>query len=155
MIVLLYNIDIGVDIVKNNKDKNEILDNRWFQHNKDSCENNQKHTIASNEFHTIDSIYGAGKTLNFPLLEVDDTHVLVISRIKDRIEEHQRKTGISKSFMAEKLGMSKQSLSDVFKSNNPRLDTLVKFSILLDCNINELFDVYRVTHDIKNYKNTE
>ena len=71
-------------------------------------------------------------------------------KIKDMVEEYQKKTGVNKAFIAKRLGLSKQALSEAFKSNNPRLETLVKFAICLDCQVEDLYDYYQRTGFIKN-----
>ena len=70
-------------------------------------------------------------------------------KIKDKVEEYQKKTGITKAFIADKLGISRQALSEAFKSNNPRLETLIKFAICLDCKVEDLYE-YSQTSGFKN-----
>lgn len=74
-------------------------------------------------------------------------------KIKEKVEEFQEKTGVNKTFIARRLGISKQALSESFKSNNPRLDTLIKFAICLECDIEDLFEYYQKTGFQK--KNTD
>ena len=66
-------------------------------------------------------------------------------KIKDMVEEYQKKTGVNKAFIAKRLGLSRQALSEAFKSNNPRLETLIKFAICLDCKVEDLYDYYQKT----------
>ena len=66
-------------------------------------------------------------------------------KIKDMVEEYQKKTGVNKAFIAKRLGLSRQALSEAFKSNNPRLETLIKFAICLGCKVEDLYDYYQKT----------
>jgi DNA-binding XRE family transcriptional regulator len=66
-------------------------------------------------------------------------------KIKDKVEEFQKRTGVNKGFIAKRLGISKAALSEAFKSNNPRLETLIKFAICLDCKVEDLYDYYQKT----------
>jgi len=71
-------------------------------------------------------------------------------KIKEMVEEYQKKTGVNKAFIAKRLGLSKQALSETFKSSNPRLETLIKFAICLNCNVEDLYKYYQKTGSIKN-----
>jgi len=71
-------------------------------------------------------------------------------KIKDMVEAYQKKSGVNKAFIAKRLGLSRQALSEAFKSNNPRLETLIKFAICLDCKVEDLYDYYQITGFIKN-----
>ena len=71
-------------------------------------------------------------------------------KIKDMVEAYQKKSGVNKAFIAKRLGLSRQALSEAFKSNNPRLETLIKFAICLDCKVEDLYDYYQKTGFIKN-----
>lgn len=78
-----------------------------------------------------------------------EIHVKITNKIKEKVEEYQQKTGVNKIFIAKRLGLTKQALSESFKSNNPKLETLLKFAIFLNCDISDLytFQVKRVKID--------
>lgn len=73
--------------------------------------------------------------------------IVIINKVKEKIEEFCKENNVSKGWVAEKLHITKQALSDYFKSPNPKLDTLVKISILINCNLLDLFD-YEVDYTI-------
>ena len=70
-------------------------------------------------------------------------------KIKDMVEEYQKKTGVTKAFIAKRMGISRAALSEAFKSNNPRLETLIKFAICLGCEVEDLYEYYQKTGFIK------
>jgi hypothetical protein len=49
------------------------------------------------------------------------------NNIEHKIEEYQSKTGATKTWIAEQLGMSKQRLYAIFRSENMMLDVAIKF----------------------------
>lgn len=66
--------------------------------------------------------------------------IYIKNNIKEKVEEFCELNGVNKKWIAQKLHMSKQALSECFKSINPRLDTLIKISLLIECDITDLFD---------------
>ena len=74
--------------------------------------------------------------------------IQIINKIEDKIEEYIGKTGSSKKWISEQMGMSNQNLFQAFKATNPTIETLVKFSIFLNCNITDLFE-YDIIDEIK------
>lgn len=80
----------------------------------------------------------------------EEISIEVKIKIKDKVEEYQKKTGVTKAFIAKRMGISKAALSEAFKSNNPRLETLIKFAICLGCNVDDLYEYYQKTGFIKN-----
>ena len=67
--------------------------------------------------------------------------VKIINEIGDKIDEYRSKTGATKTWIAKKLGVSKQTLNTIIKSQNPTVATIIKLSVVLDCDISELFDM--------------
>jgi DNA-binding XRE family transcriptional regulator len=74
------------------------------------------------------------------IISVSDKKIVIKNKIKDRLEEFCEQTGASKVWIAKQLGFSKSALSQIFKSTNPTIETLIKFSLLLDCNISDLYE---------------
>ena len=66
--------------------------------------------------------------------------VKITNKIEEKVLEYQRRTGASKTFLADKMGMSSQNMYQVFKSSNITIETLIKFSIVLGCNKEDLYD---------------
>ena len=66
--------------------------------------------------------------------------VKIYNKIEKKVLEYQERTGASKTWMANKMGMSSQNMYQVFKSNNITIETLIKFSIVLGCDKDELYD---------------
>ncbi|KUO75741.1 MAG: hypothetical protein APF81_17850 [Desulfosporosinus sp. BRH_c37] len=57
-----------------------------------------------------------------------------------KLDELQKNTGVMKSFMAEQMGMTPQRLYHLCKADNMMLDTAIKFSVYLNCNLTEIFE---------------
>jgi DNA-binding XRE family transcriptional regulator len=75
------------------------------------------------------------------------------NKIRDKINEHKSKTGASRTFVAEKMGISRQSLNALEDSNNPTVQMLIKLAVVLGCKVDDLYsyDVFIV--DEKNNEN--
>ena len=69
--------------------------------------------------------------------------VFIINKIEDKVNEYKKRTGITKKFIAHDMGMSKQAMFTIMKSNNLTLTTLVKFAHALKCEPEDLYD-YKV-----------
>ena len=70
----------------------------------------------------------------------DKIEIKIINKIDDKIVAYISKHGTSKTWMANRLNISRQRLYDLSNAENFNLDTLIKLSILLECDIKELFD---------------
>lgn len=62
------------------------------------------------------------------------------NKLEYHINSYQERTGASKTWIANKLGISKQRLYSIFKADNIMIDVALKFSIFLDCDMKELFE---------------
>lgn len=62
------------------------------------------------------------------------------NKIGDKIEEYQKKTGCTKTWLSEKLGISRQRLNQLINSDNMMLDVVLKFIAFFDCEIKDLFE---------------
>lgn len=67
----------------------------------------------------------------------------IINNIGFQIDSYKKHTGVSKGFIAKKLGVSRQRLDAICKADNVTLEILVKLKILLGCQFDELFN-YKV-----------
>ena len=66
--------------------------------------------------------------------------VKVINKIGDKIEEFIKQNGSTKTWIAKQIGVKKQTLYTIMKSQNPTIETIVKLSVLLNCDISELYE---------------
>jgi len=66
--------------------------------------------------------------------------IKITNKIEEKINEYQKQTGATKTWLCKQLGMSNQNLYKIFSSTNLTIETLIKFSLLLNCNITDLFD---------------
>jgi DNA-binding XRE family transcriptional regulator len=66
--------------------------------------------------------------------------VKITNKIEEKIKELQVKTGCTKTWIAQQINVSKQTLQTIMKSQNPTIETLVKLSIILDCDMSELYE---------------
>ena len=73
--------------------------------------------------------------------------IIVYNKIEEKVNEYQERTGASKVWIANKMGISPQNLNKAFKSNNMPIEMLIRCSIVLDCNISDLFK-YEILDEI-------
>lgn len=66
--------------------------------------------------------------------------VRIYNKIEEKVNEYQERTGCTKSWLASKMSMSSQNMYQLFKSNNITIETLIKVSIVLGCDKEELYD---------------
>jgi DNA-binding XRE family transcriptional regulator len=78
-------------------------------------------------------------------------NIIFHNKIRDKINEHKSKTGASRTFIAEQIGMSRQNLNSLENSTNPNILTLIRLAVLLKCNVNELFsyDIEVIKKDVE------
>lgn len=63
------------------------------------------------------------------------------NKITEKINEFQKKYGSSRTFLARRIGISRQSLNALENSDNPTIQMLVKLAEALECNVTDLYDV--------------
>jgi DNA-binding Xre family transcriptional regulator len=67
--------------------------------------------------------------------------IIFINKIDECIVKHRKKTGATKTFIAQKMGFNNiQNLDSLIKSTNPTITNLIKLSIVLDCSLLDLFE---------------
>ena len=66
--------------------------------------------------------------------------IKIINNIDDMITDYQSKTGASKVWIAEQIGISKQRLYQICEAENIMIDVAMKFAIFFNCKIDDLFD---------------
>lgn len=75
--------------------------------------------------------------------------IIIYNKIPGALDNFKRKSGVSKTFFAEnKLGTTRQSMYKLAVSENLSLETLIKFSYICNCEINELYS-YEIIDDGK------
>lgn len=67
--------------------------------------------------------------------------ITIVNKIGEKIEKYQEVTGCTKAWLAEKIGVSRQTLNTIINSKNPTIETLHKIAYVLECNINDLYEV--------------
>ncbi len=60
------------------------------------------------------------------------------NNINDMLDKHKEEYGSSRTFIAEKMGISRQSLNSLAKSMNPTYLLLVKLAYILKCDVKNL-----------------
>jgi DNA-binding XRE family transcriptional regulator len=65
--------------------------------------------------------------------------IIVHNKIGEKIQEYQNRTGSTKVWIANRMGITKQALNILINTNNPTIESLVKISCVLQCHI---FDLY-------------
>jgi DNA-binding XRE family transcriptional regulator len=67
--------------------------------------------------------------------------VKIKNKIGEKLEEYQKQYGSSKTFIAKKLGVSKQTLNTICQSENPTIQTIAKMAVALNCPMEDLYEV--------------
>jgi DNA-binding XRE family transcriptional regulator len=64
--------------------------------------------------------------------------------IPDKIEEYRKTHGSTKTWIANKAGISRQTLNSLETTDNPTIQVLYKLAYALDCKIGDLYkyDLY-------------
>lgn len=75
----------------------------------------------------------SSQTINFEKL-------VIINKVGDILKKIKTERGIYASTIASRLGVSKQSLDSIKKHSTLNITTLIKLSIAMEVDINELFD---------------
>jgi ATP-dependent Lon protease len=65
--------------------------------------------------------------------------IKITNNIEIKVNEYILQNGVSKVFIAMRMGMSKQALYSLFKSPKPTIDNLEKMAYILDCKVSELY----------------
>lgn len=65
--------------------------------------------------------------------------IIIHNHINEKIKEYKEKTGATTTWICKQMGISKQSLYVFKKQNNFNLDSLIKISIVLGCEVSDLY----------------
>lgn len=65
----------------------------------------------------------------------------ITNKISEKINEFQKKYGSSRTFIAYKMGISRQSLNALEKSDNPTIQMLERLAYVLQCDVKDLYQV--------------
>ena len=73
--------------------------------------------------------------------------VKIINKIPIKIEEYQRKHGTTLTWIARQFGESRQQINRLMKTDRLYIHHLVKFAIILNCKIEDLYDYVIVSDE--------
>lgn len=65
--------------------------------------------------------------------------VKIENLINDKINEYRAKNGATKTWIAEKIGIPKQSLYILCTTQNPTIESLIKVAYVLGCEVSDLY----------------
>lgn len=74
------------------------------------------------------------------LTVVINLQIKITNKIEEKVNEYQERTGATKTWICKKLNISTQNLYKLFTSTNLTLETLIKISYILQCEIIDLFE---------------
>lgn len=63
----------------------------------------------------------------------------VTNNITNKINDFQKKYGSSRTFIANKIGISRQSLNSLESADNPSIQMLERLAFVLECSVDELY----------------
>ena len=64
--------------------------------------------------------------------------VKITNKIEEKVNEHQKKYGSSKVWIAEQIGISKSRMYQIFKSDDMMINVYIRFAIVLNCSLDDL-----------------
>lgn len=73
--------------------------------------------------------------------------ITLTNMIEEMIDKKQEETGMTKSWLARQLGISRQALNILIRTPNPTVESLIKVSHVLQCKIDDL--IYYEVHIIE------
>lgn len=65
--------------------------------------------------------------------------ILFVNKVKEKIEEFQKEYGSSKTWIANKAGMTRQTLNSLENVDNPTVQSLIRLAYALNCSVNDLY----------------
>lgn len=65
--------------------------------------------------------------------------VEIVNNITEKINEHKNQYGTTKSWVAEKMGISRQALNILINTKNPTIESLEKVAYVLKCDVKDLY----------------
>lgn len=66
--------------------------------------------------------------------------IKITNKIEDKITEYQVKYGSSRTWIANKAGISRQNLNSLENSDNPTIQSLARIAYALGCEITDLYE---------------
>lgn len=64
----------------------------------------------------------------------------IINKTEEVYKRLKQETGASKVWVANQMNITPQRLNDIFKASNLTLEVLIKLSIILKCDISDLYE---------------
>ena len=66
--------------------------------------------------------------------------VRITNKMSEKINEFQEINGATRTWIANKAGMSRQTLNSLEKSDNPTIQSLERIAFALKCKVTELYE---------------
>jgi DNA-binding Xre family transcriptional regulator len=66
--------------------------------------------------------------------------VTIINNIDKKINEHKKLYGTTKVWVAEQIGITRQSLNILINTKNPTIESLEKVAFVLKCDVKDLYE---------------
>lgn len=74
-------------------------------------------------------------------------YVIITNNITNKINEFQKQYGATRTFIANKAGITRQNLNSLEKSENPTIQSLARLAYALDCEIKDLYECKIIEDD--------
>ena len=84
------------------------------------------------------------QTLKYDIInsEGNDSHmqIKIKNNIEQKVNEYQNLHGSTKQWIAERVGISKSRMYQIFKSDDMMINVYIRFAIVLNCSLDDLID---------------
>jgi len=72
--------------------------------------------------------------------------IKITNNIEQKVNEYQKRTGATKKFIANKVGISPSRMYQIFQAEDMMIYMYIRFAIFLNCSLDDLVK-YEVTND--------
>lgn len=66
--------------------------------------------------------------------------IKIVNKIGEKVEDYQKRTGATKTWIAKQMGMSSSRMYQIIESENMMVDVIAKFALVLNCKIDDLVE---------------
>jgi len=66
--------------------------------------------------------------------------IKITNKIEEKINEYQIQYGTTRTWIANKAGISRQNLNSLEKSDNPTIQSLERIAYAIKCKVTDLYD---------------